>query len=65
MQEIEEIMAYNDKAENLNMYLEENHQDILRNFRNGDWLHIYSSSIKDYGMDMDNVMRVSISSNRK
>jgi hypothetical protein len=64
-QEIDEIFDYSEKAEQLNMYLEENHQDILRGFRNGDWLHIYASAIKDWGMDMNNVMRVSLSLNRK
>jgi hypothetical protein len=47
------------------LYLEEYHQEILRSFRNGDWLHIYSSAIKDWGMDMNNVMRVSVSQGRK
>lgn len=58
-------MDYNDKAEQLNHYMEENHQDILRSLRNGDWLQIYASSIKDYSMNMDNVLRVSLSANRK
>jgi hypothetical protein len=64
-QEVEEIFIYSEKAEQLNLYLEEYHQEILRSFRNGDWLHIYSSAIKDWGMDMNNVMRVSVSQGRK
>ncbi len=64
-QEVEEIFIYSEKAEQLNLYLEEYHQEILRSFRNGEWLHIYSAAIKEWGMDMNNVMRVSISQNRK
>ena len=59
-QEIEEIFNYSDKAEYLSHYLEDNHQDILRTMNNGDWLHIYASSIKDWGLDMNNLMRVSL-----
>jgi hypothetical protein len=65
VQEVEEIFIYSEKAEQLNLYLEDYHQEILRSFRNGDWLHIYSAAIKDWGMDMNNVMRVSISQGRK
>ncbi len=64
-QELDEILDYSEKAEQLHMYLEENHQDIHRGFRNEDWLHIYASAIKDWGMDMNNVLRVSLSLNRK
>jgi len=32
---------------------------------NGDWLHIYASAIKDWNLDMNNVMRVSLTNNRK
>lgn len=64
-QELDEIFTYAEKAEYLNHYLEENAQSIQRSFGNGEWLHIYSSAVKDWGLDMDNVMRIEISKNRK
>jgi hypothetical protein len=64
-QEVEEIFNYSDKAEYLNHYLEEHQQELSRTMTNGDWLHIYASSIKDWGLNVDNLMRVSLSKGRK
>ena len=47
------------------MYLEDYHQEVIRTFSSGDWLHIYSSAIKDWGINMDNLMRISVTANRK
>ncbi len=55
--ELEQIFDYSDKAERLRDYLEINQQQIRRTYTPGDWLHMFGVSVKEYGMDMDSVMR--------
>jgi hypothetical protein len=55
--ELEQIFDYSDKAESLRDYLELNQQSIRRTYSPGDYLHMFGSSIKDYGLDMNAALR--------
>lgn len=63
--EIEQMMYYSDKAEDLARLIEDNDEELRAKLSNGDWLHIYASSIKDYAMDMGAAMRFSLKEGRE
>jgi hypothetical protein len=63
--ELNEIFQYIDKMEDLSTYIEINQQDIQNSFSQGDWLHLYGSSIKEHNIDMNELLRYTITKNRK
>jgi hypothetical protein len=58
-------MYYSDKAEDLARLIEDNDEELRAKLSNGDWLHIYASSIKDYALDMGAAMRFSLKEGRE
>lgn len=57
MGELEKLGIYGDRADALLHYLEFNQQEVRSTMSNGDWLHVYSSAVRDYGLDMAAVAR--------
>jgi hypothetical protein len=53
-------MEYATRAEQLQDWLDSNHQNIRHGLTNTDWLHIYAQAIKSYGLDMRQVFRSNI-----
>ena len=55
--ELEQIFDYANKAENLRNYLELNEQQVRQSFAPEDFLHMFGITVKEYGLDMDAIMR--------
>ena len=55
--ELEQIFDYANKAENLRNYIELNDQQMRNTFTPQDFLHMFGITVKEYGLDMDVIMR--------
>lgn len=40
------------------MFVADHHHEIITSMKDGDWLEVYSKSIKDYELDMDHLIRI-------
>ena len=56
--ELEALMKYSQRAEDLRNYLELNEQEVRSSMQTSDWLHIYSSALTHYDMDLSSVFRM-------
>jgi|LauGreDrversion4_2_1035121.scaffolds.fasta_scaffold67638_7 hypothetical protein len=59
------MLQFSEKAEEIARMIEFNDEEIRAKMTNGDWLHIYASSIRDYAMDMGATMRYSMKEGRE
>jgi hypothetical protein len=57
--ELEQIFDYANKAENLRNYIELNEQQLRNSFTQEEFLHMFGVTVKEYGLDMDAIMRFS------
>ena len=55
--EVEELARLRGKASEVQQFLRNHEYELVTSMRDADWLDVYSRCVKDFGLDMDVLMR--------
>jgi len=53
-------LEYDDRAENIRVFMHDNFKNLREELNTIDWLHIYGNAIKEHSMDIQAVFRHSV-----